>query len=37
MKGPWTLIMISDEPSVQQLADEVILMDEGKLAFQGKL
>jgi ABC-type bacteriocin/lantibiotic exporter with double-glycine peptidase domain len=36
MKGSWTLIMISDEPKVQQLADEVILMDQGKLAFQGK-
>lgn len=36
MKGPWTLILISDEPSVQQLADEVILMDAGKLAFKGK-
>jgi ABC-type bacteriocin/lantibiotic exporter with double-glycine peptidase domain len=36
MKGPWTLIMISDEPKVQQLADEVIVMDQGKLAFQGK-
>ncbi len=36
MKGPWTLILISDEPKVQQLADEVILMDAGKLAFKGK-
>jgi ABC-type bacteriocin/lantibiotic exporter with double-glycine peptidase domain len=36
MKGPWTLILISDEPSVQQLADEMILMDAGKLAFKGK-
>jgi ABC-type bacteriocin/lantibiotic exporter with double-glycine peptidase domain len=36
MKGPWTLIMISDEPKVQQLADEVIVMDQGKLSFQGK-
>jgi len=36
MKGPWTLILISDEPNVQQLADEVILMDAGKLAFKGK-
>ena len=35
MKGPWTLIMISDEPNVQQLADEVILMEKGELAFQG--
>lgn len=35
MKGPWTLIMISDEPKVQQLADEVILMEKGELAFQG--
>ena len=36
IKGPWTLILISDEPSVQQLADEVILMEAGKLAFKGK-
>jgi ABC-type bacteriocin/lantibiotic exporter with double-glycine peptidase domain len=36
MKGPWTLILISDESKVQQLADEVILMDAGKLAFKGK-
>jgi ABC-type bacteriocin/lantibiotic exporter with double-glycine peptidase domain len=36
MKGPWTLILISDEPSVQKLADEVISMDAGKLAFKGK-
>lgn len=36
MKGPWTLILISDEPEVQQLADEVILMDAGKLEFKGK-
>lgn len=36
MKGPWTLIMISDEPEVQQLADEIIVMDQGKLVFQGK-
>jgi ABC-type multidrug transport system fused ATPase/permease subunit len=35
MKGPWTLLMISDEPQVQALADEVILMEKGKLAFQG--
>ena len=35
MKGPWTLIMISDEAHVQQLADEVILMEKGELAFQG--
>jgi ABC-type multidrug transport system ATPase subunit len=28
--------MISDEPTVQQLADEVIVMDQGKFAFQGK-
>ncbi|MBM3426348.1 MAG: ATP-binding cassette domain-containing protein, partial [Bacteroidetes bacterium] len=35
MKGPWTLILISDEPKVQQLADEVIFMDAGKLAFKG--
>jgi ABC-type multidrug transport system ATPase subunit len=35
MKGPWTLLMISDEPEVQALADEVILMEKGKLAFQG--
>ena len=35
MKGPWTLILISDEPKVQQLADEVILMEKGELAFQG--
>ncbi len=35
MKGPWTLIMISDEAHVQQLADQVILMDKGELAFQG--
>ncbi len=36
MKGSWTLILISDEPTVQQLADEVIHMDAGKLAFKGK-
>ena len=36
MKGAWTLLMISDEPKVQQLADEVIVMDQGKLAFKGK-
>ena len=35
MKGPWTLLMISDEAHVQALADEVILMEKGKLAFQG--
>jgi len=35
MKGPWTLLMISDEPQVQQMADEVILMEKGNLAFQG--
>ncbi|MFM2251147.1 MAG: hypothetical protein RLZZ358_2077 [Bacteroidota bacterium] len=35
MNGPWTLLMISDEPQVQALADEVILMEKGKLAFQG--
>jgi ABC-type multidrug transport system ATPase subunit len=27
--------MISDEPQVQALADEVIFMEKGKLAFQG--
>ena len=35
MKGPWTLILISDEKKVLQLADEIILMDTGKLAFKG--
>lgn len=35
MKGPWTLILISDEKKVLQLADEIILMDAGKLAFKG--
>jgi ABC-type bacteriocin/lantibiotic exporter with double-glycine peptidase domain len=36
MKGPWTLIMISDEERVQQMADEVILMKDGNLEFKGK-
>jgi ABC-type bacteriocin/lantibiotic exporter with double-glycine peptidase domain len=35
MKGPWTLLLISDEPKVQQMADELIVMDAGKLAFKG--
>jgi ABC-type bacteriocin/lantibiotic exporter with double-glycine peptidase domain len=35
MKGPWTLLMISDEPHVQALADEIIFMEKGELAFQG--
>ena len=36
MKGPWTLLLVSDEKNVQQLADEIILMDQGKLVFKGK-
>ena len=36
MKGPWTLIMVSDEDRVQQMADEVILMKDGNLEFKGK-
>lgn len=36
MSGPWTLILVSDEPKAQQLADEVILLDAGKLVFKGK-
>lgn len=35
MKGQWTLVMVSDEEEVQQLADEVILLDKGRLLFQG--
>jgi len=36
MKGSWTLIMISDEEHVQQMADQVILMRDGELEFKGK-
>ena len=36
MKGPWTLLLVSDEKNVHQLADEIILMDQGKLVFKGK-
>ncbi len=35
MKGSWTLIMVSDEESVLQLADEILVLDRGKLVFQG--
>ncbi|MBC6366056.1 peptidase domain-containing ABC transporter [Algoriphagus sp. AK58] len=36
MKGQWTLLMVSDDEKVLQKADEIILMDKGKLVFQGK-
>ena len=36
LHGPWTLLMISDEEKVQKQADEIILMDSGKIAFKGK-
>jgi len=36
LHGPWTLLMISDEEQVQKQADEIILMDSGKIAFKGK-
>lgn len=36
MKGSWTLIMISNEEHVQQMADQVILMRDGELEFKGK-
>lgn len=35
MKGPWTLVMISEDEKVKQMADEVIVMHQGKLIFQG--
>ena len=35
MKGAWTLVMVSNDENVQKLADEIILMDNGKLIFQG--
>jgi ABC-type multidrug transport system fused ATPase/permease subunit len=35
IKGPWTLIMVSDDEDVQKLADEIIVMRRGKLVFQG--
>lgn len=35
MKGPWTLVMISDDEKVKQMADELIVMKRGKLIFQG--
>jgi ABC-type bacteriocin/lantibiotic exporter with double-glycine peptidase domain len=35
MNGSWTLIMVSDDPNVQRLADEVVFMSKGKIIFQG--
>jgi ABC-type bacteriocin/lantibiotic exporter with double-glycine peptidase domain len=35
MKGSWTLLMVSNDENVQKMADEIILMDNGKLVFQG--
>lgn len=35
MEGQWTLVMVSDDEKVLQKADEIILMDNGKLIFQG--
>ena len=33
--GKWTLLLISTEEEIMKRADEIVLMDEGKLAFQG--
>ena len=35
MKGNWTLLMVSDEDEILSRADEVILMQAGKVAFHG--
>jgi ABC-type bacteriocin/lantibiotic exporter with double-glycine peptidase domain len=35
MKGSWTLLIVSEEEEILSKADEVILMEAGKLAFQG--
>jgi len=36
MNGSWTLLLVSNEQTIQQLADEIIFMDQGKLIFKGK-
>lgn len=33
--GNWTLLLVSDEDEIMQKADEIILMDKGKVIFQG--
>ncbi len=35
MKGNWTLLIVSEEEEILSKAEEVILMDSGKVAFQG--
>jgi ABC-type bacteriocin/lantibiotic exporter with double-glycine peptidase domain len=35
MKGNWTLLIVSDEEEILSKADEVILMQAGKVAFHG--
>jgi ABC-type bacteriocin/lantibiotic exporter with double-glycine peptidase domain len=35
MNGNWTLVMITDDPSILQKTDEVIVMDSGKVQIQG--
>lgn len=35
MNGSWTLLIVSEEEEILSKADEVILMEAGKLAFQG--
>lgn len=34
-KGSWTLVMVSEEEEIIQKADKVILMDSGKVLYQG--
>ncbi|MHA7131432.1 peptidase domain-containing ABC transporter [Algoriphagus namhaensis] len=34
-KGKWTLLLISNEKEILERADEIICMQEGKVAFQG--
>lgn len=33
--GNWTLLLVSDEDEILRKADEIILMEKGKVAFQG--
>ena len=35
MKGSWTLLIVSNDETVQKMADEVIYMENGRLIFQG--
>ncbi|EAZ82874.1 peptidase domain-containing ABC transporter [Algoriphagus machipongonensis] len=35
MNGNWTLLMITEDPAILEKAEEVLVMDKGKVLFQG--